>query len=64
MLAKNHNDFGVSWKNIENVGEVGKSVKTIFEKSLTEILAILWIFGGFYGIKQLNWIQFSYNNNI
>ena len=40
LLAKNQNDFGVSCKNIENVGEVGKSVKTIFEKSLTEILAI------------------------
>ena len=34
-------------------------MKSIFAKSQTEILAILWIFGGFYGIKWLNWMQFN-----
>ena len=42
----------ISCKNIENGGRVEK-------KPRTEILAILWIFGGFYGIKWLNWMQFS-----
>ena len=41
---------------------VGKNVKSIFAKSRTEILAILWIFGSFYGIKWLNWMQFSYKS--
>ena len=49
----------ISCKNIENGEGVGKNVKSIFTKSRTEILAILWIFGGFYGIKWLNWTQFS-----
>ena len=49
----------ISCKNIENGGGVGKNVKSIFAKSRTEIMAILWIFGGFYGIKWLNWMQFS-----
>ena len=49
----------ISCKNIENGGGVGKHVKSIFAISRTEILAILWIFGGFYGIKWLNWMQFS-----
>ena len=34
----------ISCKNIENGGGVGKNVKSIFAKSRTEILAILWIF--------------------
>ena len=49
----------ISCKNIENGGGVGQNVKSIFAKSRTEILAILWIVGGFYGIKWLNWMQFS-----
>ena len=41
----------ISCKNIENGGGVGTNVKSIFAKSRTEILPILWIFGGFYRIK-------------
>ena len=51
-------------QNIENCGGLGKNVKSIFAKSLTEILAILWIFGSFYGIKWLNWKHFSIDPNI
>ena len=50
----------ISCKNIENDGGVGKNVKSIFAKSRTEILAILWIFGGFYGIKWLNWMVLTW----
>ena len=46
----------------KNVEIVGKNIKSIFSKSRTEILAFLWIFGGFYDIKWLNLMQFSYKS--
>ena len=49
----------ISCKNIEKCGGVGKNVKTIFAKLRTQILTILWSFGGFYGTKWLNLMQFS-----
>ena len=45
---------------MKNGGGVGKNVKSIYAKSRTEILAILWSFGSFHGIKLLNSMQFSY----
>ena len=44
---------------LKNGGGIGKNVKSIYSKSRTDILAILWIFGGFYGIKWLNWMQYK-----
>ena len=49
----------ISCKILKNGGGVGKKVMFIFKKSRTEILAI---FGSFYGIKWLNWKQFSYKS--
>ena len=42
----------ISRKNIENSEGVGKNVKSIFAKSRTEILAILWFFWRFLWHKM------------
>ena len=50
-------------EQIEASGAVDMTVKQAsVQKSRTEILAILLLFGGFYCIKWLNWKLFSYKS--